>query len=237
MIIDRTVFVILCVVVGCLILRPLMAILIYTLMLLSRPYRKEREHNSFLKKLLAYPSIFLNRKIPESNRYLLYHISMLPWMGIRKILYRSLGARIARNVQIHFRTEIRAIENLKIGEGSILGDNALLDARNGLSIGKNVNISSNVSFYTQQHNYRDPLFRCNQTFKQSIEIEDRAWIGPNVLVLPGVKIGEGAVCGAGSVVVKDVEPWTVVAGIPAQKINDRPIEQEYNFKSNLLALI
>lgn len=125
---------------------------------------------------------------------------------------------------------------MTIGNGSIIGDNAILDARNVLTFGENVNVSSNVSFYTEQHNYRDAQFRCNQTSKQSIEVGDRAWIGPNVIVLPGVTIGEGAVCCAGCVVTKNVEPWSVVAGIPATKINSRPSKQTYEFKSKIFAL-
>ena len=62
-----------------------------------------------------------------------------------------------------------------------------------------------------------------------VRIGTRAWIGPNVIILPGVTIGEGAVCAAGCVVTKDVEPFTVVAGVPAKKVNDRPTNLRYEF--------
>lgn len=225
---------IICVLVGLLLLRPLMAIVIYVMLLFRMPYNR---HNNLCSKLLAYPSISLNRIMPGLDRYALYHISMIPWMSVRKLLYRTLGASIARNVQIHFKTEIRGIGKLTIGKGSIVGDNAILDARNTLTIGENVNISSNVSFYSEQHDYRDKYFRCNQTTKQSIEVHDRVWVGCNVVVLPGVTIGEGAVCCAGCVVTKNVEPWSVVAGIPAKKIGSRPQNQKYTFSSKPLALI
>ena len=55
----------------------------------------------------------------------------------------------------------------------------------------------------------------------SVEIDDRVWVGSNVIVLPGVHIGEGAVCCAGCVVTKDIPPYTVVAGIPAKKVGER----------------
>lgn len=136
-----------------------------------------------------------------------------------------------KNVTFHFRTEIRATYKLKIGKGTIIGDNALLDARSGLTIGRNVNLSSNVSIYTLQHDHRDPFFKCpDPTFrKMSVKIDDRAWLGSNVIVLPGVHIGEGAVCCAGCVVTKDVEPYAVVAGIPAKKVGDRPRGLKYEF--------
>ena len=63
----------------------------------------------------------------------------------------------------------------------------------------------------------------------SVEIDNRAWIGSNVIILPGVHIGEGAVCCAGCVVTKDVEPFSVVAGIPAHKVSERPHNLQYNF--------
>ena len=87
----------------------------------------------------------------------------------------------------------------------------LLDARNGIEIGRYVNFSANVSVYTEQHDHR-------------------VWIGPNAILLPGITIGEGAVVAAGSVVTHDVAPYTVVGGIPAKKINDRPRELTYVFE-------
>lgn len=115
--------------------------------------------------------------------------------------------------------------------GAIVGDNVILDARKGLTIGRNVNFSSNVSVYTLQHNHRSPDFSCDfGDRKMSVEIGDRAWLGSNVVVLPGVTIGEGAVCCAGCVVTKDVEPFTVVAGIPAKKVGERPRQLDYIFR-------
>ena len=116
------------------------------------------------------------------------------------------------------------------GGGTIIGDNVILDARKGLTIGKNVNFSSNASVYTLQHNHRSPTFSCDfGDKKMSVEIGDRAWLGSNVVVLPGVTIGEGAVCCAGCVVTKDVEPYAVVAGIPAKKVGERPQVLTYEF--------
>ncbi len=112
--------------------------------------------------------------------------------------------------------------------GTIIGDNAILDARGGLEMGKNVNLSSNVSIYTLQHDHRDPDFNCTN-FNTKVTIDDRVWLGSNVIVLPGVHIGEGAVCCAGCVVTKDVESYAVVAGIPAKKVNERPRTLRYNF--------
>lgn len=144
-------------------------------------------------------------------------------------MYKGLGVNMGKNVVFHFRTELRAPEKLQIGDGSIIGDNVILDGRKGLVIGRNVNFSSNVSVYTLQHDYKDPDFRCTDRHDMLVSIDDRAWLGSNVIVLPGVHIGEGAVCCAGCVVTKDVEPYSVVAGIPARKISERPKNLRYNF--------
>lgn len=156
---------------------------------------------------------------------------MIPSVHIRTWLYKGLGVKMGKNVTIHFRTEMRCPERLTLGDGTIIGDNAILDARRGLTMGSNVNLSSNVSIYTLQHDHRDQDFNCppEGEVKFSVEIDDRAWLGSNVIVLPGVHIGEGAVCCAGCVVTKNVEPYAVVAGIPAKKVSERPRKLRYEF--------
>ena len=170
------------------------------------------------------------------QRYMLFQIGLVPSLHLRRFVYRALGAEVGKNVVSHFKTEIRGIHKLKIGKGTIVGDNALLDARSGLTLGENVNISSNVSLYTYQHDHRDPYFRCTSDNTKPIAISNRAWLGSNVIVLPGVNIGEGAVCCAGCVVTKDVEPYTVVAGIPAKKVNERSRDLQYEFKGRAIRL-
>lgn len=192
----------------------------------------QNHRGSKLCKLLAVPG-WLAEHILRSGggRFLIFNISTMPSVRLRRLLYKGLGAHIGPKAVLHFRTEIRAPWRLRIGKGSIIGDNAILDAREGLTIGRNVNLSSNVSIYTLQHDHRDPYFRCPtpQERKLSVEIGDRAWLGSNVTVLPGVSIGEGAVCCAGCVVTKDVEPYAVVAGIPAKKVGERPRHLVYEF--------
>ena len=182
-------------------------------------------------KILCIPYYVVEYKLFRGGimRYLIYKIGLLPSCHLRRIMYRGLGTQIGKNVVFHFRTEIRAPHKLSIGYGSIIGDNAILDARCGLKVGNNVNLSSNVSIYTLQHDYQNPYFNCTQRHNMNVIIDDRAWISSNVIILPGVHIGEGAVCCAGSVVTKNIEPYSVVAGIPAKKISERPRNLKYNF--------
>jgi len=170
------------------------------------------------------------------QRYMLFQVGLVPSHHIRRFVYRALGAEIGKNVVFHFRTEVRGPHRLKIGDGTIVGDNALLAAQRGLTIGKNVNLSSNVSIYSGAHDHRDPHFRSTAATTRPITIGDRVWIGSNAIILTGVNIGEGAVICAGAVVTKDVEPYTVVAGIPARKVNERPRDLRYEFKGKTVRL-
>lgn len=163
-------------------------------------------------------------------RYYDIQIGLLPSHSLRNFIYKRIfGVNIGKNAVIYYGAEIRDHVNLKIGAGSIIGDRAILDARNGIEIGDNVNFSSAVSIWTEQHDYRDPYFRCVSGPDFNVKIKDRAWIGPNVIILHSVTIGENAVVGAGSVVTKDVPPNTVVAGIPAKEIGKRPQNMKYKF--------
>lgn len=164
------------------------------------------------------------------QRYMLFQVGLFPSHHIRRFIYKALGAEIGKNVVFHFRTEVRGLHRLKIGDGTIIGDNALLAAQRGLTIGNNVNLSSNVSIYSGAHDHRDPYFRSTPATTRPITIGDRVWIGSNAIILTGVNIGEGAVVCAGCVVTKDVDPYAVVAGIPARKVNERPRDLRYEFK-------
>lgn len=185
----------------------------------------------FIYKILKKPYTIWEKVFRNGwQRYMLFHVGLIPLHRVRRFVYKSLGAEIGKNVTFHFRTEIRGMHRLKIGAGTIIGDNALLAAQRGLTIGENVNISSNVSIYSGEHDHRDPYFHSTPEKTRPITIGNRVWIGSNAIILTGVNIGEGAVCCAGCVVTKDVEPFTVVAGIPARKVNERPRDLRYVFK-------
>ena len=221
--------------------------LMWVLIILVFPF--QAIHGQVLKRWAGrkdYPLIFKLLKQPYKyweklfrngwQRYMLYQVGLIPSHHVRRFVYRALGAEIGKNVVFHFRTEIRGIHRLRIGNGTIIGDNALLAAQRGLTIGENVNISSNVSIYTGEHDHRDPYFRSTFEKTRPITIGDRVWIGSNAIILTGVNIGEGAVCCAGCVVTKDVEPFAVVAGIPARKIGERTHDLRYEFNDRTIRL-
>lgn len=156
------------------------------------------------------------------HRWMMMEIGKIPSHQIRKYIYRYIFmVDMAPNSTIYYGAEIRGGVNLHIGSGSIIGDRAILDARNGIVIGKNVNFSTGVSVWTEQHAHSDPEFRCLSDASYGVTIGDRAWIGPGVIILHSVSIGEGAVVGAGAVVTKDIPPYAIATGVPAKVTGQR----------------
>ena len=169
----------------------------------------------------------------QFERLFLYWISQIHSHLIRNFFYRYIqGIELGKNVVIYSNCEIRNPTKLKIGNETIIGNNAILDARAGLELGENVNLSSNVSIWTLQHDYRDRDFACTPEHFGPVKICDRAWIGPNVIILHDVTVGEGAVVAAGAVVTKNVPPFTLYGGVPARQIGERPKNIRYVFTGN-----
>jgi acetyltransferase-like isoleucine patch superfamily enzyme len=109
---------------------------------------------------------------------------------------------------------------VKIGHHSVIGDHARIDRRRLITIGNNVNISSEAKIFTLEHDIESPTF---DTKGGPVVIGDWVYIGTSAIILPGVTIGEGAVVASGAVVTKDVEPWIMVGGVPAKFIKKRPV--------------
>lgn len=91
----------------------------------------------------------------------------------------------------------------------------------GVTIGDRVMIGTHTSITSLTHDYNQDVMRFTVVSRPVIIGAD-VWIGSNCVVLPGLSIGEGCVVGAGSVVTKDVEPFSIVSGVPARAIGSRP---------------
>ena len=107
-------------------------------------------------------------------------------------------------------------KNIHIGENVFINSGCKMQDQGGIHIGNDVLIGHNACLLTLNHAL-EPDKRADM-YPKPIHIEDKAWLGSNVTVLPGVTIGEGAVIAAGAVVTKDVEANTIVGGIPAKLI-------------------
>lgn len=112
---------------------------------------------------------------------------------------------------------------LKVGNNSSIGPFAYIGCSGYIEIGNNVMMSPRVSIYSENHIFENPnLPMIDQGVKRSfVKIGDDCWIASNVVILAGVTIGEGAVVAAGSIVTKDVPPYSIVGGNPAKLIKTR----------------
>ena len=115
---------------------------------------------------------------------------------------------------------------IRIGNNVTLNEWVYLSGFGDLTIGNNVRIGHRVSIITSDHVYSDlskPIF-LQGLVASPVIIEDDVWIGCNVTILKGVRVGLGAIIAAGAVVTKDVPPLMIVGGVPAHVISARNID-------------
>lgn len=158
----------------------------------------------------------------ELQNFLLQVIGHVPSHIIRRFFYRLAGIRIGHNSTIHTGARFYNPQNIKIGIGTIVGENAVLDGRDKLIIGDHVDIATDVMIYNSWHDIEDPDF---SALSEPVIIGDYVFVGPRAIILPGVKIGKGAIVAAGSVVTKNVEEFDVVGGVPAKVIKQRGLRE------------
>lgn len=152
-------------------------------------------------------------------------VSRMPFFWLRHACYRwayrmKIGKRsfISRDCMV-FRPDL-----ISIGAGTRVNFGCLLDGRRGLTIGSRTHISIGVKIFTLQHDVDDPGYAASGA---PVDIGDRVSVNSGAIVLPGVRIGEGAVIAAGAVVTKDVEPFAVVGGVPARFLRWRNKQLNY----------
>lgn len=140
-----------------------------------------------------------------------YKIGMrFPYSKIRILFMRKLGYKVGKDV--YFPSDLIITQNF-------------VDDQAAVFLGNRVSIAPRVMLLALSHPNASAIRRYLDTSKHIINIEDDVWVGAGAIILGGVTIGKGAVVGAGSVVTKNVEPYTIVAGNPARKIKDVPIDK------------
>lgn len=137
---------------------------------------------------------------------------------LRNYYLKLFSINVKCSSVIHRGVKFFHIGKLIIDSNSVVNFNCYLDNRRGIFIGKNVAIAHDTKIYTLGHDLNDPLFH---TKGASVFIEDNVFIFSNCLIMPGVRISEGAIVLPGSVVIKDVKPFYVVGGNPARFIKLR----------------
>lgn len=152
---------------------------------------------------------------------------------IRRFLVKNIIDYIGKNAIIHPNVYFGKGEGLNIGNNSIVGPESRIILGGEVIIGDDVQIGPRTMILTGNHNFNDKnlSFSKQGSFFEKVLIKDDVWIGANVTILPGVVLGKGAIVGAGSVLTKDVEEFSVVAGNPATHIRYRGEPKESRQKN------
>ena len=169
----------------------------------------------------------------------------------------SLSANLGINSQFAGNNRIsrRSSFNGRMGKCTYIGENSVISGVVGsyTSIGSNVvtisgrhpvdMISTSPVFYSSSANQCGKTYVTRDMFnehlyydeinKLRVKIGNDVWIGNNVLIMPGIVIGDGAIIAAGAVVTKDVAPYSIVGGVPAQVIRYRFSQEQIDSLCNI----
>ena len=163
-------------------------------------------------------------------KYYIYNhwITNFPSFQVRKLyICKVLGIPIGIDSFIHMGCFFEG-ENTVIGDNCGVGRNCYLGGRGGkLTIKNNVSVTAQTYIFCSTHLKNSPTFEC---VYEDITIEDNVWIGARAMILPGVRIGEGAILGATSTATKDIPEYSIYAGSPAKEIGKRSKNLRYKLK-------
>jgi len=156
---------------------------------------------------------------------------LLRWTVIQLDSYSSriLVERLLGQLKYHGKEcwiqwpiQVTGHDHITLGDNVSIVSYVHMWGEGGISIGNRVMIASHTAIASLTHDTEQYLM--NKTVVQGkVTIEDDVWIGAHSVILPGVTLGKGAVIGAGSVVTRNVAPFTVVAGIPARELRRRNV--------------
>jgi putative colanic acid biosynthesis acetyltransferase WcaF len=172
-------------------------------------------------------SFSTKNKIARVLWYICYWLLFRPldtrlFKSWRSLLLKIFGAKIGTHAHIYASARIWAPWNLELGTYSTLGPEVDCYNQGKICIGAHTTISQKAYLCASSHDISSSTI---PLILEPIVIKDQAWIAADAFIGPGVTIGKGAVVGARSAVFKDVEPWSVVGGNPAQYIKTRKISQ------------
>lgn len=150
------------------------------------------------------------------------------------VYLKAYLANVGNGTHVQMGCQFLNGRKVYLGDRNAINFGCLFDGRHyPIRTGADVSIGPEAAVLTLGH---DPQSSEFGDLGGAVTIGDRAWIAYRAIVLPGITIGEGAVVGAGAVVTKDVEPYTIVAGNPAQviKMRSRPLHYTLNYNPWLL---
>jgi acetyltransferase-like isoleucine patch superfamily enzyme len=141
--------------------------------------------------------------------------------------------KYGKGTSVNYPIDIEYPENLILEDYVHLGPNSWFSCYNLVTIGRGTIIGPRIKVYTGNHNYDSDLSipYDNITLAKKVTIGENVWIGGDVIILPGVEIGEGSIIAGGSVVTKSFEAGSIIGGNPAKVIKSRDMDKYYALKS------
>lgn len=150
-------------------------------------------------------------------RFLINHfLCCTRFFYVKRILLNFAGIKTGKNSKIVGPIFFGNNIEISIGNNCWIGKNISFDGDGKILIKNNIDIAPNVTINTGGHKIGSNFRRAGVGIKNTIIIEDGCWIGTNVLIINNVLIEKGVVVAAGSVVIRDVEKDTLIAGVPAR---------------------
>lgn len=143
--------------------------------------------------------------------------------GLRYFFYKLLFIKLDSMCLVQPNVFIVNCNKIVCGRNFAVNSNTYINAVAGVEIGDNVLLGPNIVISSGEHQYGNSRLSVTlqPILKKKIVIGDGVWIGANAVIMPGVELAEGTVVGAGAIVTKSTEPFSVVVGIPARKIKIR----------------
>jgi putative colanic acid biosynthesis acetyltransferase WcaF len=151
-----------------------------------------------------------------------FRTSPRPLHWWRAFLLRCFGAKLGPNVHICPKARIWAPWNLVCADQATIADEAIVYNPERIELGSHAIVSQQAYLCGATHDYEDPTF---PFIALPISIGSYAWICARATVQPGVSVGDGAVLALGAIATRDLEPWTVYAGVPARRIKPRVLRE------------
>ncbi|NOR46111.1 MAG: acyltransferase [Candidatus Delongbacteria bacterium] len=174
-----------------------------------------------MKKIYLIIYYVIISKLPNSRFCKIFN-SIRVWYLSKVIKVMPYNKKTAIQDNVY----IGNAKNISIGSECQINENVFIQ---GAKIGDHVMIAPNAAILTSTHNFSRtdiPMIHQGSTKEIIPTIENDVWIGRNVIVLPGVKIGQGSIVAAGAVVTKDVEEYSIMGGVPAKLIRKREQTKE-----------
>jgi len=170
---------------------------------------------------------FLRRLYFDSLFYITNRVvAHIPFHSVRLLFYRyCLGFKIGKGSHIFMEAWFDTKRNFCMGRNSNINQKCRLDNRGIITIGNNVSVSAEACILTADHDLQKSDFSSRY---RPVNIEDYVFVGTRATILPGVTLGKGSAVAAGAVVTKNVESFTIVAGVPAKPISTRKSDLSYS---------